>query len=69
MQAIFNPHSFKQIKSYLKEVPIVIEPIVEQIVEPIVETIVEPIVESIVEQIVEPIIVTEETKSSLYNDN
>ena len=58
MQAIFNPHSFKQIKCYLKEVPIVIKPIVEkQIVEPIVEQIVEPIVEP------------EETKSSLYNDN
>ena len=34
MQAIFNPHSFKQIKCYLKEVPIVEKPIVEQIVEP-----------------------------------
>ena len=57
MQAIFNPHSFKQIKSYLKEVPIVIKPIVEQIVEPIVEPI------------VEQIFIQEETKSSLYNDN
>jgi hypothetical protein len=59
MQAIFNPHSFKQIKCYLKEVPIVVKQIIEPIVEPIIETIVEPIVESIVE----------ETKSSLYNDN
>jgi len=59
MQAIFNPHSFKQIKSYLKEVPIIEKPIIEQIVEPIVEQIVEPIIEPIVE----------ENKSSLYNDN
>ena len=59
MQAIFNPHSFKQIRCYLKEEPIVVKQIIEPIVEPIIEPIVEPIVESIVE----------ETKSSLYNDN
>jgi len=59
MQAIFNPHSFKQIKFYLKEVPIVVKQIIEPIVEPIIETIVDPIIEPIVE----------ENKSSLYNDN
>ena len=50
MQAIFNPHSFKQIKYYLKEAPIIIKPIVEPVTlrdnhqasEPIVEPIVEP---------------------------
>jgi len=59
MKTIFNPHSFKQIKCYLKEVPIVVKQIIEPIVEPIIETIVDPIIEPIVE----------ENKSSLYNDN
>lgn len=66
MQAIFNPHSFKQIKSYLKEVPIIIEPIVEK---PIVEPVTLRDNHQASEPIVEQIIVTEETKSSLYNDN